>query len=135
MPPDLVQGRSRPEWVGDDGGTSPYDSSWYVFLPPRIPRKKVYAALERHESSKVDWVLAETLKAARWKVKKLLGRQGAPPGAGRRDEPEGGAPRQGPKPRGKKRKRSDAEATPAAAPVVPGRRQKHAKWGNTVAFE
>lgn len=49
MPLDLVKGRSKPEWVGQDGGTSPYNSSWFIYLPRLFPRRKMYAALERME--------------------------------------------------------------------------------------
>ena len=37
MPSDLVAGESRPEWVGKDGGTSPYHSTWYILIRKRRP--------------------------------------------------------------------------------------------------
>lgn len=71
MPLDLVTGCSKPDWVGQDGGTSPYDSTWFVYLSTNLPAKKIIATLEKHVSAKKEWVVAQTLKAARYKVKNM----------------------------------------------------------------
>merc|ERR1712066_1010768 len=73
-------GKSKPDWVGKNGGTSPYDSTWFVYASPKYPRKKIYAALEAHKKMKIDWVLAESLKAARYKVKNMSKTSRAPIG-------------------------------------------------------
>ena len=69
MPLELV-GESKPEWVGDDGGISPYDSTWYCHLPKDMDHEKFYAALEKHKDNKKEWLLARSMKAIRWKMKK-----------------------------------------------------------------
>merc|ERR1711953_1132618 len=74
MPSDLVSGKSKPEWVGKDGGTSPYDSTWFVHLPSKMPRKKIFESLEKHPDAKKDWVVANSLRAARFKVKNMAKR-------------------------------------------------------------
>lgn len=70
MPPDLVKGSSKPEWVGEDGGTSPYDSTWYVCLPRAMPQKQLFTLLTLDDGFKKEWVAASSMKAARWLVKK-----------------------------------------------------------------
>eukprot|EP00933_Yihiella_yeosuensis_P019462 TRINITY_DN15769_c0_g1_i6.p1 TRINITY_DN15769_c0_g1~~TRINITY_DN15769_c0_g1_i6.p1 ORF type:complete len:322 (-),score=60.76 TRINITY_DN15769_c0_g1_i6:63-1028(-) len=75
MPRDLVVGRSRPDWVGDDGRTSPYNSSWFIYLPKVHP--KIYAQMEAKGGSKhgCEWVLGRSIKAAKWKLKKISTRE------------------------------------------------------------
>eukprot|EP00928_Gymnodinium_smaydae_P005195 TRINITY_DN11786_c0_g2_i1.p1 TRINITY_DN11786_c0_g2~~TRINITY_DN11786_c0_g2_i1.p1 ORF type:complete len:367 (+),score=77.44 TRINITY_DN11786_c0_g2_i1:50-1102(+) len=99
MPADLVKGKSRPDWVGNDGGTSPYHSSWIVCMPPGMPVKKMVASLEEYlrESGEDEWVLARSMKAVRWKVKSARG-----------DKPE---PEATPGKKGKKKGKKKAAAT------------------------
>jgi hypothetical protein len=69
MPLDLV-GDMKPDWVGEDGGISPYDSTWYVHLPPGMDEDRFFERLEAHPDNKKEWLLARTMKAIRWKMKK-----------------------------------------------------------------
>lgn len=72
MPPDLVHGCSRPDWVGKDGVTSPYDASWYVHLPDTGLHQKCCKSLEdESKQASCEWVLGRSMQAVRWKLKKL----------------------------------------------------------------
>ena len=69
MPLDLV-GDMKPDWVGEDGGISPYDSTWYVHLPRGMDEGRFFERLEEHADNKKEWLLARSMKAIRWKMKK-----------------------------------------------------------------
>ena len=53
MPLDLV-GEAKPEWVGEDGGISPYDSTWYCHLPRGMDAESFFAQLEAHPDNKKE---------------------------------------------------------------------------------
>lgn len=74
MPTDLVRGQSRPNWVGNDGGTSPYNSTWFVHLRKKAAQQNALVCLERYcmAAAAKDWVIAQSIKGTRWKLKKAL---------------------------------------------------------------
>jgi len=124
MPLDLVTGKLKPDWVGQDGGTSPYDSTWFIYLPKHMPAKKIYAALERMQDNGKEWALARSLKAARWKVKNTQrGPREKTAVAGTESTVVGLAHS-----RKKRRKKSRNNAASA-------KHEKHDKWAGTVAFD
>ena len=68
MPADLVP--EKPSWVGEDGTTSPFLSSWYVYVPSSlIPN--AFDLLKSMDGS----VLTKSLQASKWKLKKAVGRK------------------------------------------------------------
>mmetsp|Transcript_9157 Transcript_9157/g.21759 ORF Transcript_9157/g.21759 Transcript_9157/m.21759 type:complete len:302 (+) Transcript_9157:59-964(+) len=71
MPTDLV-GSCKPAWVGEDGQTTPFQSSWYVILPPPLKLGNIYDRLESQMKlpNPPDCILAKSLQAAKWKLKK-----------------------------------------------------------------
>ena len=75
MPPDLVPESCKPSWVGDDGQTSPFQSCWYVYLPPSFNASIFFETLKRNitKSGPFDCVLAKRLQAIKWKLKKASG--------------------------------------------------------------
>ena len=46
MPSDLVPDSCKPSWVGKDGQTSPFQSCWYVYLPPSFNFTKFLRGFE-----------------------------------------------------------------------------------------
>ncbi|CAE7436503.1 URT1 [Symbiodinium pilosum] len=71
MPPELVPDCCKPAWVGDDGKTSPFESSWYIILPPSIGSKRIYDRLESElQQSLFGCMAAKKLQALKWKLKK-----------------------------------------------------------------
>ncbi|CAE6924379.1 papd4-b [Symbiodinium natans] len=77
MPPDLVPESRKPAWVGEDGKTSPFQSSWYVIVPPELGPAKIYDRLESDmkKTGPFDCVLARKLQAVKWKLKKVGSRE------------------------------------------------------------
>jgi hypothetical protein len=82
MPPDLVPESCKPSWVGDDGQTSPFQSCWYVYLPPPFKPGIFFENLKCNmaKSGPFDCVLAKRLQSVKWKLKKTRaqGGQGRP---------------------------------------------------------
>jgi len=143
MPPDLVTGRHKPDWVGQDGGTSPYHSTWYVYLQKKLPQHKIYGALEKLNAAKKDWVLTRTLQAARWKLKKM-GKVARPPlqASAAADDSESDVlppPTLKVEAKDKKRKKpvsADGEMKPSTGANKVGKKQKVTKhYENTVSFD
>merc|ERR1740139_1941045 len=98
-----------------------------------MPLKKIYAVLEKHPESNVDWVLGHTLKAARYKVKK---KQQLRQPKGDADSDDGRAPRRnGKKGKQMKRKALMQEAESILLSRDGGKRQKHKKFGDTISFD
>lgn len=82
MPPDLVPESCKPSWVGDDGQTSPFQSCWYVYLPPPFKPGIFFENLKCNmaKSGPFDCVLAKRLQSVKWKLKitRAQGGQGRP---------------------------------------------------------
>ncbi|CAE8639104.1 unnamed protein product, partial [Polarella glacialis] len=133
MPSDLVKGDSKPAWVGADGGTSPYDSMWYCFLPKTMPQEKVFQMLEKLGGK--EWILTRSVKAARWKLKKMgkgTGPRPGPPsslgGLGLDQEPRGPRKEAGKRTKGKKQLQKQQQKASSSS-------QSLKKYKGTVTFD
>ena len=71
--PSWVSSNDRPGHVLDDGHTTPYLSSWYIFVPPS-PAASRRSYLERMDALSKEisasWVVAKTAKGLKWKIDK-----------------------------------------------------------------
>lgn len=72
MPLDLCKkGSSRPDWVKEDGGTSPYHTTWFVHLRSSTSQEKAFNALNSLKGpSSRDVVIGRSMNAVKWKMKK-----------------------------------------------------------------
>lgn len=73
----IPQGVPRPDHVGADGKTVPFQSCWYVHVPGRS--NSVLRFLEKIEARQSEWVTAKTVRGLKWKAQKMASRWSAVP--------------------------------------------------------
>lgn len=65
------KGSERPDHVGNDGRTTPYASSWCIFLPGSVGGMRLMRNVEAQQRSSGEWVTAKTAKGLKWSARKV----------------------------------------------------------------
>ena len=79
--PSFVASKDRPNHVGSNGQTTPYQSCWYLVVPTSHRKgnqtKSLLDSMDAmaKRQSPQAWVVAKTVKGLKWKAQKVAAKQ------------------------------------------------------------